>query len=158
MERRMAETPARNATHTTDRELATSRLIDAPPERVFKAFSDPLHLAQWWGPNGFTNSFDEFDFRPGGRWRFVMQGPDGRKFVNESLFLEIVASERVVLRHESAPQFELTITFQQMGAKTVVGWRQVFNTESERDRIAQFALQANEQNLDRLAAHIFTVG
>ena len=83
-----------------------------------------------------------------------MHGPDGANFPNESVFVEVVPPERVVFRHESRPRFEMTITFEEHDAKTRVGWRQVFDTAAERDRIATFAVQANEQNLDRLTAHV----
>ena len=66
----------------SEREIVTTRVIDAPRERVFKAWTDPEHLAQWWGPKGFTNTFQEFDMRPGGAWRFVMPGPDGVDYKN----------------------------------------------------------------------------
>ena len=74
-----------------DREIASTRVFDAPRERVFRAFSDPQVLARWWGPDGFTSTFQEFDFRPGGAWRFVMQGPDGADYRNESEFIEVVS-------------------------------------------------------------------
>lgn len=142
------------ANSTVDRELVTSRVIDAPRERVFRAFSDPTHLAQWWGPKGFTNTFHEFDLRPGGVWRFVMHGPDGGNYPNESVFQEVVEPERVVFQHVSAPHFEMTITFAEEVGKTRVGWRQLFNSADERERIARFAVDANEQNLDRLEAQL----
>ena len=62
------------------RSIIGSRLLDAPRELVFSAFTDPKHLAQWWGPNGFTTTTHSFEFRPGGVWRFVMHGPDGRDY------------------------------------------------------------------------------
>ena len=60
----------------TDREFSNSRVFNVPREFVFKAWTDPNHLCQWWGPKGFTNTFQEFDMRPGGHWHFVMHGPD----------------------------------------------------------------------------------
>lgn len=135
-------------------ELSTQRLIHAPRGRVFEAFRDPRELARWWGPKGFTNTFHEFDLRPGGKWRFTMHGPDGGSFANESVFVEVAPPERVVLRHESAPRFEMTITFEDRGGETLVGWRQTFPTAAERERVARFAVEANEQNLDRLAASV----
>ena len=150
----MKDKPAADAGSTVDREFVHSRLIDAPRERVFRAFSDPAHLARWWGPKGFTSTFHEFDLRPGGAWRFVMHGPDGANYPNESVFVEVVAPERVVLEHISGHHFQMTITFSAQGAKTVVGWRQVFDTAAERQRIAEFVIEANEQNLDRLAAEV----
>jgi uncharacterized protein YndB with AHSA1/START domain len=137
-----------------DRELVTSRLIDAPRDRVYGAFSDPAQLARWWGPNGFSNTFHEFDLTPGGKWRFDMHGPGGTNFPNESVFAEIVPPERVVLRHTSAPQFWMTITFEEHEGGTKVGWHQVFDTADECRRVAKFAVEANEQNLDRLATQV----
>ena len=68
----------REATATLCREIVSIRVFDFPRELVFNAWTDPEHLVHWWGPKGFTNTFHEFDLRPGGIWRFVMHGPDGR--------------------------------------------------------------------------------
>jgi uncharacterized protein YndB with AHSA1/START domain len=143
---------------TADREFVHSRLINAPRERVFRAFADPLHLARWWGPKGFSSTFEIFEFRPGGTWRFVMHGPDGTNYPNESVFREIVAPERVVFEHLSeGHHFFLTVTFATQGNQALVGWRQVFDTAAHRERIAKFVLEANEQNLDRLASKVRNV-
>src|SRR3712207_1550034 len=80
-------------------EVVSSRVFDAPREAVFRAFAEPGILARWWGPKGFANTFREFDLRPGGAWRFVMHGPDGRDYEMVKEFVEVVAGERVVLRH-----------------------------------------------------------
>ena len=64
------------------RSIIGTRVFDAPRELVFSAFTDPKHLAEWWGPNGFTTTTHAFDLRPGGKWRFVMHGPDGRDYQN----------------------------------------------------------------------------
>ena len=85
-----------------DDELATTRLLDAPRERVFRAFSEAEHLAQWWGPNGFTNTFHEFDLRTGATWRYTMHGPNGADFLNESAFVEVLAPQRIVIEHDRA--------------------------------------------------------
>ena len=66
------------------RSIIGTRVFDAPRELVFSAFTDPEHLAQWWGPDGFTMTTSAFDFRPGGVWRFVMHGPDGRDYQNRA--------------------------------------------------------------------------
>ena len=143
---------------TADREFVHSRLIDAPRERVFRAFAEPRHLARWWGPSGFSSTFEVFEFRPGGTWRFVMHGPDGTRYPNESVFREIVAPERVVFEHISETHhFFMTITFAAKGSQTLVGWRQVFDTAAHRQRIAAVVEKANEQNLDRLAAEVRNV-
>src|SRR5213593_4772796 len=88
-----------DSTNTADREVITTRVIDTPRELIWRAFSEPEHLAQWWGPRGFTNTFHEFDFKPGGHWRFVMHGPDGTEYTNHSVFDEIARPGRVVFRH-----------------------------------------------------------
>src|SRR5688572_15356900 len=121
-----------NHESTADREFVHSRLIDAPRERVFQAFAQPERLARWWGPDGFTSTFETFELRPGGRWRFVMHGPDGTDYRNESIFADVVAPERVVIEHlAEVHHFFLTITFTAQGDKTLVGWRQVFDTAAE---------------------------
>ena len=139
---------------TSGREFVHRRLIDAPRERVFRAFSDPTHLARWWGPDGFSSTFHDFDLRPGGAWRFDFHGPDGTDYPNESIFVDVVEPERIVLEHLSFHHFLLTISFVEQDGKTVVGWRQVFDTAEERERVAPVVVQANEQNLDRLAAEV----
>jgi uncharacterized protein YndB with AHSA1/START domain len=137
---------------TADREFFHSRMIPAPRERVFEAFSDPAQLARWWGPDGFTSTFEKFDLRPGGTWRFVMHGPDGVDYPNESVFVDVTPPERVVFDHISGHHFRMTIALLAQGETTVVEWCQVFDSAAERARIAEFVTEANEQNLDRLSA------
>ena len=83
----------------TDREIVISRLIDAPQERVFDAWTDPEQVVQWWGPNGFTTTTYKMEVKPGGVWRFVMHGPDGRDHQNKITYLEVVRPERLVFEH-----------------------------------------------------------
>ena len=90
----------------SDREIVSTRVFEAPRETVFRAWTDPDHLARWWGPKGFTNTLQEFDSRPGGIWRFVMHGPDGKAYKNKSVFIEVVKPERIVFQHVSGPQFQ----------------------------------------------------
>jgi len=140
---------------TDDRECIHARLLDAPPERVFAAFAAPERLARWWGPDGFSSTFELFEFRPGGRWQFVMLGPDGAEHPNQSIFREIVPAERIVIEHLGGfHHFVLTVTLEPRGAGTHVRWRQVFDTADHRNEIASFVAPANEQNLDRLAAEV----
>lgn len=137
-----------------NREFVHSRLIDAPPARVWAAFQDPARLARWWGPDGFRSTIHEFDLRPGGSWNFLLHGPDGGDYPNECVFREVVAPERVSFDHYLGHHFVMYLTFWPEGSKTRVGWRQVFDTAAEHDRIAEFVLVANEQNLDRLEAEV----
>lgn len=140
---------------TANRECVHSRHIDAPPEQVFRAFADPARLARWWGPDGFSSTFTTFEFRPNGRWTFVMHGPDGTDYPNESVFREIGPEERIVIEHlGGVHHFVLTITLASRGRGTELGWRQVFDTAAHRAEIAPVVEKANEQNLDRLAAEV----
>jgi uncharacterized protein YndB with AHSA1/START domain len=133
-----------------ERSHTTQRSIDAPISKVFRAFSDPAKLCQWWGPEGFTNSFTEFDLREGGYWRFTMHGPDGTDYPNESRFIEVVSNNRVVIEHLLGHHFIQTITFIADGDATIVNWQQMFDTIEHYQEISEFVSQANEQNLDRL--------
>ncbi|NJN50482.1 MAG: polyketide cyclase [Gammaproteobacteria bacterium] len=138
---------------TADRTFVHSRLMDAPVENVFRAIAEPQRLARWWGPAGFSSTFELFEFRPGGRWRFVMHGPDGTDYPNENVFLEITPPTRVVIEHPSEDhRFVITISLSRDGHQTRVDWRQVFDVAAHHDEIAAFVGPANEQNLDRLTA------
>jgi len=142
------------STDAPDRELVTTRVLNAPRERVFSAFSEAGQLAQWWGPEGFRNTFHEFDLRAGGAWRYTMHGPNGADYPNESVFVEVVKPERIVIEHVSGPRFRLTITLTAEAGRTRLTWRQRFPTAADCDRIKALAIPANEQNLDRLEARL----
>jgi uncharacterized protein YndB with AHSA1/START domain len=122
------------------RSIIGIREFDAPRELVFEAWTDPKHLAHWWGPNGFTITTHSFDMRPGGIWRFVMHGPDGRDYQNRVTFDEIVKPERLVYRHGGGDdvepvQFKQTVVFQSLGDRTRITWRGDFTSAAERDRV-----------------------
>jgi uncharacterized protein YndB with AHSA1/START domain len=147
------------------RTIVTTRVFDAPRELVFAAWSDPEHLAQWWGPNGFTTTTHAFDMRPGGVWRFVMHGPDGRDYQNRITYEEIVAPERLVYSHggdeDVEPvQFRVTVTFEDLGGKTRLTMRALFPSAAERDRVVKEydAAEGGKQTLARLAQHLKTIG
>lgn len=132
----------------------TSREIPATPDQVFSAFSSPERLARWWGPAGFRSTFNVYEFKEGGRWSFVMHGPEGASFPNESLFAEIVVPRRVVIHHLSQPEFRLTVSLDASATGTTVSWEQVFENAEVAARIRHIVEPANEQNLDRLAAEV----
>lgn len=144
-------------TGPADREIVTMRVFEVPPELLFDAFADPGRLATWWGPNGFTNTFHEFDFRPGGFWRFTMHGPDGTDYLNESVFTDIAKPARIVFDHlEPVHRFRMTMTYEGQGGRTTLTWRMLFDDPDEYAKVKPFVVQANEQNFDRLAAHLAT--
>jgi len=148
----MDATGKRPVDEETDRDILTVRVIDAPRERVFAAWTDPDQLAQWWGPEGFTNTFQEFDLRPGGHWRFTMHGPDDTNFPNHSVFTEITPPQRLVFDHVSGPHFQVTATFEELDGRTRLSFRMRFGTAEECEAIKHFAAEGNEQVFTRLEA------
>jgi uncharacterized protein YndB with AHSA1/START domain len=133
----------------------TTREIAASQAEVFAAIASPGRLAKWWGPDGFTNTFDVCEFRPGGAWEFTMRGPDGTSYPNTSRFTEIEAPHKVVIDHLCAPFFRLTVTLLAVGDHTTrLSWVQVFEDAKVAAAVAHIVVPANEQNLARLAAEV----
>ena len=147
------------------RSIIGTRVYDAPRELVFAAFTDPKYLAQWWGPNGFTTTTSAFELKPGGVWRFVMHGPDGRDYQNRITFDEVVPPARLVYRHDGGEdvepvQFTQTLTFEDLGNnKTRLIWHGRFPTAEERARVIKEygADKGLVQTLTRLGAHLATL-
>jgi uncharacterized protein YndB with AHSA1/START domain len=109
----------------SDRELTLTRVLDAPRELVFRMWTDPTHVAKWWGPIGFTNPVCEMDVRPGGALRIVMRAPDGTEYPMIGTFCEVRAPERLVFTSSAVdsdgkPLLDqtTTVTFTEHGAKT----------------------------------------
>lgn len=154
--RRPGGAPA--AGDTADREIVTTRLYDAPRDLVFGAWTDPEHIGQWWGPNGFTTTVHEMDVRPGGLWRFMMHGPDGTDFPNRVAYEEVVRPERLVYMHGSDAEpevFHVTVTFADEGGKTRLTLRSVFPTAEALAAVMKFgAVEGAHQTLARLAAYL----
>jgi uncharacterized protein YndB with AHSA1/START domain len=137
------------------RRFVHSRLVDASPEQLFSAFSQAERLALWWGPEGFSNTFETFDLRQGGSWAFVMHGPDGTQYPNENVFSVVEPPHRVEVEHLSdVHHFVLNITFTAQGSQTRVGWEQTFDSAAHKQEIAPWVEPANEQNLDRLEREV----
>src|SRR4051794_8639728 len=136
MDRRTPVQPA-----TGDREIVISRVIDAPRELVFEAFTQVRHLSQWWGPDGFTTTTRAFEFRPGGEWVFVLHGPDGTDYQEWILWREIVAPERIALLHgehrDDPNAFESVVTFEPDEEQTLIVLRTVFPTRQLRDEAVE---------------------
>ncbi|MCA9732800.1 MAG: SRPBCC domain-containing protein [Deferribacteres bacterium] len=136
----------------TDKIFENKRKIHASVKKIFNAFEDPALLAKWWGPEGFTNTFHIFEFKKEGIWSFIMHGPDGVNYKNESLFQEISKPNRIVIRHTCEPFFTLTVTIEDVEGGAVINWHQDFDSEKVARSIAHIVKPANEQNLDRLQA------
>lgn len=141
-----------------DPEIVNTRVLAAPREAVFRAFTDPELLARWWGPRGFTNDFQEFDARPGGAWRLVMHGPDGGEHRLEKRFVEVVPPARIVLDHlDPVHGFRMTMTFADEPPGTRVTWSMRFQSAEEAGRVGALVRAANEENFDRLEAQLASV-
>jgi uncharacterized protein YndB with AHSA1/START domain len=132
-----------------------TRKVSAPIEKVFDAFEDVDRLAAWWGPAGFTNTFETFGFRPGGKWSFTMHGPDGKNYPNEIVVTDIERPTRIAIDHVSPPRYFLTITLEPTDdGGTLIGWDQEFENPETGRRMEKIAAGANDQLLDRLTAEV----
>lgn len=140
--------------NNANRTITSRRSFRLSSERMFAAWTDPDELKLWWGPKDFTNTFQEFDLRPGGTWKYIMHGPDGTDYPNESSFAEIVPNERIVFDHLSGHRFRTTVLFTVQEMVTTVDWSMEFESADEFEKINSFIAAANEQNLDRLEAHL----
>ncbi|WP_197491464.1 SRPBCC domain-containing protein [Methylomonas methanica] len=134
--------------------FTTTRNISAEPSAIFAAIKDPNRLVKWWGPSGFSNRFEEFEFKPGGKWVFDMVGPDGTVYPNESVFEKIETGRLVVIRHVCQPHFTLSITLEPVPEGTLVHWQQLFVDASVANTVRHIVEPSNEQNLDRLTAEV----
>ena len=106
-------------TDTASRTLVIERVFRAPPDRVFRAWTDPIELAKWWGPEGLTAPEVDLDVRDGGAWRTVMEAPDGQRMTVSGVFREIRPPERLVMTWgwigedgERGHETEIEVTFE----------------------------------------------
>lgn len=143
-------------TGATDRQMMTTRIFQAPRELVFQVFTEAEHVAQWWGPTGFTLTTSEMDVRPGGRWEFVMRGPDGTDYPNTIVYDEVTPPLRLLFTHGPEPEFKVTITFDSFAGSTIVGWRMAFDSAEARDKNIEEAgaIEGSTQTMNRLEAHL----
>ncbi len=145
---------------TTDREIVISRVIDAPRELVFEAFTEVRHLSQWWGPEGFTTTTRSFEFLVGSAWDFVMHGPDGTDYSEWITWTEIVAPERIAMLHgehrDDPNAFESVLSFGAEGETTRIEMLTVFPTRELRDEAVEKygAIEGGTQTLGNLAAYV----
>lgn len=145
---------------TADREIVITRIINAPRELVFEAFTEERHLSRWWGPDGFTITTRAFEFRVGGEWVFIMHGPDGTDYQEWISWTEIVAPARIALLHGESRgdpnAFESVLTFEPDGAVTRIEMRNLFPTKEMRDEVVEkyHAIEGAQQTLGKLAAYV----
>jgi uncharacterized protein YndB with AHSA1/START domain len=126
------------------------RKIATSSKKIFWAFKDQTLLSKWWGPDGFTTTTNTFEFKPKGKWVFVMHGPDGTNYPNELIFQEITEPIKIVMRHSVEPYFTVTVTIEDVVGGAVINFHQDFDSEEVAKNIAHIVKPANEQILDKL--------
>jgi uncharacterized protein YndB with AHSA1/START domain len=150
-----------NVSELKEREMIFTRVLNAPRELVFDAWVIPEHLAQWYGPNGFTITTNTIDVKPGGRWDFIMHGPDGDDYPNKIKFLEVRKPEKLVYTHTGDGvtddvKFRVTVSFENVEGKTKLTMHSVFDTAEELEKVVKNygAYEAAIQHLARLEAFL----
>jgi uncharacterized protein YndB with AHSA1/START domain len=139
-----------------DRTIRSSRTLQATRARVWPLFENRADLVAWWGPSGFVNTFEEFDFNPGGAWKLVMHAPDGSAYPMNKRFIRIEAPHQLVIDHiDEAHGFRMFIRLHEHGETTRLEWIMVFDRAEEAAKVRPFVEAANEQNFDRLADYLF---
>lgn len=148
------------ADSTAEREIVISRVVGAPRELVFEAFTEVRHLSRWWGPEGFSTTTRSFEFRVGGAWDFVMHGPDGTDYQEWITWKKIVPPERIELMHgesrDDPNAFESILHFEATGDQTRIVMRTLFPTKALRDQAVEkyHAIEGGQQTLANLAAYV----
>jgi uncharacterized protein YndB with AHSA1/START domain len=139
--------------------LRVERVIAAPRELVFEAFSDASHLDQWGGPDGFVNETHEMDFSVGGLWRYTMHGPDGKDWPNWIRYTEIDPPRRIAYHHggelDEPAHFDGVISFAETEGGTKVSLVLIFPDTKARDAVLEFgAVEGGEQTLAKLDRYV----
>lgn len=145
-----------NRSNTSDRELLLTRTLDAPVELVWEVWTQPEHLANWWGPNGFSNTISTMDVKPGGALNLVMHGPDGTDYDNQSTYKEVVPLKKLVFEHTTYPHIIFTISFEAQQDKTLLTWHMLFDSAEILADVAQKngAIEGQKQNVAKLAQYL----
>jgi uncharacterized glyoxalase superfamily protein PhnB/uncharacterized protein YndB with AHSA1/START domain len=144
--------------NTADREIRLSRMVNAPIKLVWEIWTNPEHIKEWWGPNGFTNTISKMDVRENGEWDLIMHGPDGTNYKNKSIYKEIIKHKKIVYEHISNPKFLATISFEAQGKKTLIDWHMLFETKEQFIQVVK-KFKADEglrQNMEKLNRYLFT--
>lgn len=147
-------------TSTADREITITRLLDAPRELVFEAWTKPEHISRWWGPNGFSATTKEMTVKPGSRWLFTLNGPDNMSFPSRIQYIEVVKPEKLVYEHgydvEDDPQrFLVTVTFENAAGKTKLTMHTIFRTKEQLEMVKSFgAIEKGNETIDHLVAYL----
>lgn len=143
---------------TPDCEIVSSRIFNVKREHLFLAWSNPEHLKNWWGPAGFTNTFNEFDFRVGGKWSFVMHAPDKGNYANECEFIKIESPSIIAWKRYSKPIFQVVATFDEVSEnQTKLVFKMLFSSANDCRKVKVFAIEKNEENFERLERELLKI-
>ncbi len=146
----------------TDREIMETRVLNAPRELVWRAWTDPAHISNWWGPDGFTTTTETMDVRPGGLWLHVMHGPDGTDYPNRTEYIEVQEPARIVYRNSGNTKERSDVSFVShidlidLNGRTEIRIRLVFDSAEMRDAAAREygAVEGLQQMLVRLDRYL----
>ena len=138
-----------------NREINSSRVLNAPLAVVYNLFANPSHLKKWWGPKGFTNTFHEFDLQPQGKWVLTMHWPEKVNYENSSVFKTVEPFKLIRWTRISQPLFDMEVAFEEItDLETRISFRMIFATAEECEKVKPFAGPKNEENFDRLEMEI----
>lgn len=145
--------------HTTPaQEIVSTRVFNTTQQNLFQAWANPKYLKNWWGPKGFTNTFNEFDFREGGKWSFIMHGPDKGNYANECEFIKIIEPSLIAWKRHSKPLFQVVASFEEIShQQTKLVFKMIFDTAEECEKLKPFVVDKNEENFDKLEAVLLSM-
>jgi len=138
--------------------LRLVRTFNAPIELMWEAWTKPEHIAQWYGPSGFTNTIHSMDFSEGGEWTFTMHGPDGTNYENRNIFREIIYLKKIVYEH-TYPHFFATIIFESEGDKTTIDWTVELDSAEMLEMVIRLnnAEEGHKQNMEKLEKYLLSM-
>jgi hypothetical protein len=136
-------------------EIVTLRVFNASRDLLYDAWTDPQRLKNWWGPAGFTNTFNTFDLRVGGIWDFVMHGPEKGHYHNLCEFIHVDKPALLAWQRHSKPIFKVVVVFEAITPQqTKVQFKMIFDTVEECNKLRPYVTDKNEENLDRLEVEL----
>lgn len=131
--------------------ILSTRILNTTVEKLFNAYSKPEILIKWWGPHGFTNRFNEFNFSENGLWDFYMIESNGKEYHNQIVFKQIIANKKIVATHVNAPVFEFEVDFIKISnLQTELQFKMSFEDENIYKALVSFVPEKNQENFDRL--------
>jgi uncharacterized protein YndB with AHSA1/START domain len=141
--------------NTKQKELQTTASFNAPLVLLWEVWTNPEKIVNWWGPNCFTTTIHEMDFREGGEWKLTLHGPDETNYPNRSIYKEILPLKKIVFEHFN-PHFIATVLFESKENGTEIQWNMLFDSPEQFEIIvkAHKADEGQKQNIERLQNYI----